>query len=429
MVHPPDYLTKDIKWRVRDYLSRVRYLHFSVVPSSKERALWQTLQAFHWMNPLCPNLRGITFKAGYNYPSMTHHLVPLLVPSLRSIRFDSAGKSWDEEAVSMLLSLIQHREVQVSDIVYAGYASRRIVKHIFQLPKLRSVKVLATSGYSELLDASDVQSFRPSTLLTNLDIDVGIFQPTSKVGGWIETLQSLSTLSLQGAASLVIDCLQERKFAVVHSLTLFLSERRGVTTVPPNIFTVISTAFPILHSLCLENRENYNITNAAITLSDIHALRERPMRCLVITGLQLSLSLTNIIDVVKTWPSLERLSLLSVRESHFEKYCAYKLLPYISRYAPHIADLNLPLKMSSSITSQPLIATATVCPLQRLELTQVKNFPSRLDEQLMLGRNLVTLFPRLDVVTSNVDIRQLQVIVNSFRGMLSSPPRRGDNLY
>jgi hypothetical protein len=329
----------------------------------------------------------------------------------------------------MLLSLIEHREVQVSDIVYVGFASRRIVKHIFQFPKLRSAKVLDTTGINGFMGASDVESLRPSTLLTNLDIDLGMFQETLNVGGWIEILQSLSTLSLQGTAAAVIDCLQNRSFSLVHSLTLFLRRPNQASSVAPNIFTIISTAFPVLHSLCLENKEKHNIMDAAITLSDIHALRERPMRCLVVSRLRFSLSLGNVIDVVKAWPTLERLSLVPHPNLSFERYRAQKLLAYISHHAPHITDLNLSLTMSSLITVQPLVARVTVCPLQRLELAQVQNLPSSLEHKLMLAQNLVTLFPRLDVVTSKEDVRELQVIVKSFRRILSSPPRRGDNLY
>lgn len=428
MVKGPEYLTTDVKLRVLGYLSHVQYLHFSTFPSLKQRALWLALLAFNWINPLCPNLRGITIT-GNNSPSLVYHLLPFLVPSMRSIRFNSADSTRDPEAVSTLLGLLKHRNVQVSDIVYVGHVTPRIVTHIFQLSNLRSARVLATT-YQNRLEASDIKSFQ-STLLTNLDIDLSFFHPTSSdIGGWIQSLQSLSTLSLQGAASAIIDCIRNRTFPLVHTLILFLRrEQSGIPSVGPHIITIVSAAFPTLHSLCLENKEGDDISNAGITLSDIYALRERPMRCLVIYHLRISLSYPNVIDIVKTWPSLERLSLVNDPKKKFERYCAKSFLFYISRHAPHITDLQLPLDMTSLITAQPLTVQRTVCPLQRLELAHAINLPSDLKGKLMLAQNLLTLFPRLNEVTSDVIIRELQMIVKSFEGILSSPPRRNDNLF
>ncbi|XP_006455037.1 hypothetical protein AGABI2DRAFT_120989 [Agaricus bisporus var. bisporus H97] len=430
MVQGPEYLTNDVKLRVRGYLSHVKYLHFTVFPSSKERALWLALQAFNWINPLCPNLRGITFT-GNNSPSLIYHVLPFLVPSVRSIRFNSANSTWDAEAAAVLLGLVKHRNVQVSDIVYAGHVTRRVVIQILQFPTLRSARVLPTAGGQNLVEASDIITFQPLTSLTNLDIDLGIFRPpSSDIGGWIQSLRSLSTLCLQGAASMIIDCMQNRTFSLVHTLNLFLRrEPTGISVVWPNIITIISAAFPTLLSLCLEHKENYELSSAGITLSDIHVLRDRPMQCLVIRCLRFSLSCPNIVDIVKIWPSLERLSLVPESKHYIERYNAKKLLPYISRHAPHVTYMSLPLDISSLITAQPLIVQRTVCPLQRLELPQVHNLPSDLKGKLMLAQNLLTLFPRLNEVTSNVDIRELQMIIKSFREILSSPPRRNDNLF
>ncbi|EKM78199.1 hypothetical protein AGABI1DRAFT_129328 [Agaricus bisporus var. burnettii JB137-S8] len=412
MVQGPEYLTNDVK---------LRFEGTSPLASSP---------SFQLDKPTLPDLRGITFT-GNNSPSLIYHVLPFLVPSVRSIRFNSANSTWDAEAAAVLLGLVKHRNVQVSDIVYAGHVTRRVVIQILQFPPLRSARVLPTAGGQNLVEASDIITFQPLTSLTNLDIDLGIFRPLSAdIGGWIQSLQSLSTLCLQGAASMIIDCMQNRTFSLVHTLSLFLRrEPNGISVLWPNITAIISAAFPTLLCLCLESKENYDSSSAAITLSDIHVLRDRLMQCLVIRSLRFSLSCPNIVDIVKAWPSLERLSLVPDSRHGIVKYNAKKILPYISRHAPHVTDMSLPFDMSSLITVQPLIVQRTLCPLQRLELPQVYNLPSDLKGKLMLAQNLLTLFPRLNEVTSNVDIRELQMIIKSFREILSSPPRRNDNLF
>jgi hypothetical protein len=397
-------------------------------PNAKERTLWKALMAFDWINPLCPNLRGITFAAGRLYPNTAYDLVPLLVPSLQKIRFDSVAKNQDEAAVFMLLRFIKLRNIRISDIVYSGYSSRRIVKQIFQFPTLRSAKVFGSSGYHDYLEASDIQSLRPSALLTNLDIDLGMFQSTLEFGGLVETLQSLSTLSLQGTGSVIINFLRNGSFSLVHSLSLFLRHSNRAPSLAPNILSIISSTFPNIHSLCLENKEKVNIMNADITLSDIYMLRQRPMRCLIIHSLWLSLCLSDVIDVVETWPTLERLSFVPDPRRSFETYDADKLLPFISRHAPRITELNLPLNISS-LVAQPLTARISVCSLRRLELTLDYPLPLNLEENFMLAQNLLALFPKLYLVTSNGDLGGLQMIVKSFQRMLSSILGRSDYPY
>lgn len=200
-----------------------------------------------------------------------------------------------------------------------------------------------------------------------------------------------------------------------------------------NVFSDISNTFPKLQSLCLE-LTSHNLTqpkDAPITLTDILVLREKPMQSIDFRQLSVSLSTADIIDMITIWPSLRRLSIvpLSARNSVCD---AHALLSHMSRHAPYLGDVNVPLDLTTLFRTRPMMSDICACPLQRLELTQAQNLSYTLPEKLTFSQNLLSLFPRLSTVTSlhsDSNVKDLQEIIKVLQDVVSFPPRRHDKLF
>ncbi|XP_006461543.1 hypothetical protein AGABI2DRAFT_178655 [Agaricus bisporus var. bisporus H97] len=427
----PGKITMGLKPRVTSYLSRIKYLHFPRNLSSREYPLWNTLLSTGFTGPLCPNLRGMSI-AGMDMPSQAYNLTALASPSLQSIKLQADDTS-GTVASSIILDTLNYHGMRMLDITYTGYATYNILLRIFLFSELRSLTIRATQYQGDLLKSADVQSFGTLAHLTTLDISLDMFQTGLHVARWIENMEQLSILSLQGKWSTVCTCIQGRSFPAVQSLSLILQKsdsRRSPHAASSHLSTILN-AFPSLHSLSLGYQVNQIPNDPVISPADISALKERPLRRLEFSYIPLPLSDEDIIGIIQAWPMLERLSIISGSRSKPSSYDARKLLSYASHCAPCLHDMALPLDLSS-LTPDYFVSSLSKCPLQRLELSRAQNLPRDLKGMHTLARNLVSLFPRLHTVTSDdsdAGLKDLQMIVKFLQDVISSPPRRPDGLF
>ncbi|EKM81432.1 hypothetical protein AGABI1DRAFT_125819 [Agaricus bisporus var. burnettii JB137-S8] len=424
----PGKITIGLKSRVTSYLSRIKYLHFPRNLSSREYPLWNTLLSTGFTGPLCPNLREMSI-AGMDMPSQAYNLTALASPSLQSIKLQADDPS-GTVASSIILDTLNYHGMRMLDIKYTGYATHNVLLRIFQFSELRSLTIRAKQYQGSLLKSADVQSFGTLAHLTTLDISLDMFQTDPHVGRWIESMEQLSILSLQGKWSAVCACMQGRTFPAVQSLSLILqrSDNRRSAHAASSPLSTIFKAFPSLHSLCLDHEATQVLNDPIISPADIAALKEKPLRRLEFRYIPLPLSDEDIVNIMQAWPMLERLSIIPSPHRP-SSYDARKLLPYASQCAPCLHDMAIPLDFSS-LTPPYSVSSSSKCPLQRLELSRVQNLPRDLKGMHTLARNLVSLFPRLHTVTSNnSEVGDLQMIVKFLQDVISSPPSRPDSLF
>jgi len=213
-----------------------------------------------------------------------------------------------------------------------------------------------------------------------------------------------------------------------------------------HLFPLLVTIFPNLHSLLLKDIGN---STSVVTVNDLMSFRERPLRALDLNFCS-KLTENDIAEIVRAWPTLERLWIQGGRLS------ARYILPLISCSAPSLRDLALPVRFPlESLTEQNMHVpqkffmesplefphiwsqpNEVVCPLHHLRISskrQTMNFC----QTLGYARKLVELFPRLRVFSDlgpettrwKDSLPDLHVAINILQDTISSPPRRLDRLF
>ncbi|KAF9447990.1 hypothetical protein P691DRAFT_760293 [Macrolepiota fuliginosa MF-IS2] len=421
-------------FKARSYLSRIRYLHFSAFPTHRERMLWQALYSLGRFSSLCPNLQRIFLGLGNVSPGLVYNFTTILSPSLRGITFANCqSEGSDGVTASMILRMLKHRNVDLLEISYNGFASSRVVDQIFQFPSLTSIGIQCTVGHLVV-----PENFQPLPHLTKLDINLGVSFRTGVVGTWIAGMQSLADLRLCGSwQDMYHSTIFSNILMTVQSLTLCVAASTTRTLLQTNIFSDISNAFPGLRSLCLDliGSAGAQPRTSSITLADILLLRDRSIEYIDFRYISTQLSTTDVIDIITVWPSLKGISIIPLNPPGNPPCDAKALFSYISRHAPCLHHLNVPLNTLALAAGFPMTPGVCVCPLQNLDLSQTLPYlPSTLLDKLTFARNLISLFPRLTTVASSgIDsgdrVKDLQTIINALQDVVSYPPQRLDILF
>lgn len=421
----------NLRSRARLYLSRIQYLHLAKFPSEKDSTLFTTISGLTQSSPICPNLQKIFLGSGVTTPVMIYNITPLISPALQSITFANTVPKYSTSAViPPLLNLFKCYGIQLREISYRGPISPCIVQTIAEFSTLRSASIQP----NEPPTSADIQSLQGMENLTRLDIHLGILRTDTLVGGWLEHMPSLITLSLSGSWRTIDACIRDRSYKSLQSLSLFLDaqkNKRQLTAITDrDAFSHILVAFPGIRSFSLV-LSGEKLVHEFLTISDVLTLRERSLEVLELRNLPVSLSVTDVIDIFVAWPLLKRLCIIPSTTHPFD--CeASAILSYISNHATKLQRLDLPLDFSTFLT-MPISLPLCRCPLQELNLSKAKNLPQSFHAKLAFCRDLTSLLPRLAIVTSpdsnSSTVKDLQAAIKLGQDVLSSPPKRPDHLF
>ena len=411
--------------------------------------LWQALSTLGLGGPLCPNLRELRIDISNTPFEVPYQIKPLLTSSLRSIAiYDSPHKNYDCTAC-IILDMLRFCNADILDIFYEGYMMHHIPERAMRFPNLISVSLPSDS--SGRIIKNPITPFLRN--LATLELNLDCFRDDEtlhKLGKWFETLVSLTSLTLHGCLGDIHKCIHDlNPITSIYSFGLHRrpsSETQMTQMDMAHLIPLLVSIFPKLHSLLLED---IGKNTSVVTLNDLMLFRERPMRALDLINC-LESTETNIMEIVRAWPTLERLWIEGGKVS------ARYILPFISCSAPSLRDLSLPVdfplaslpekdlyssrKFSTEsplefphIWSQP---NEVVCPLHHLRISSIR---TTMDFCQTLGyaRKLIELFPRLRVF-SELDTEtirwkkcfsDLHVAINVLQDTISSPPRRLDRLF
>ncbi|KXN84152.1 hypothetical protein AN958_00394 [Leucoagaricus sp. SymC.cos] len=422
---------EEIYPRIFAYLSRIHYLQFATFPSLREYTLWHALSAFgQSMNLPVPRLRALSLNTGGVGPTSAYSIIPILSPNLRTLTLhDQSMGSGGEIVSAILLDILKHRSITVSKIEYKGLTSSRIACRILGFPALRST-VIPTQAKGTGITDTQLNFFQGKASLKKLDIHLSLFAVPQHARDWMNSLISLSDVTLRGTLHNILRVLQSTPIAAISSLGLYIERD---TPRPQDIVQVIqsiNTYFPYLHNLHLHN--SAYIT--PLTLTDILVLRGKPLQTLVLhrcLDLSPGSEKNDLISTITVWPKLQRLYIVTYNDSVLAD--PKVVLPYYARHATFLHEATLPLQLAPLSESLYTGFDGNVCPLQTLgvqTITQSFNTQGVLE----VAQNILALFPRLTTITSPENntpqaLQDLQATIKIFRRLLASPPRRADCLY
>ncbi|KXN91177.1 hypothetical protein AN958_02744 [Leucoagaricus sp. SymC.cos] len=429
-------LTEKLRSHISTYLSRIRYLHFADFPSPREYTLWHALSAFgNWRNSLVPGLKSLSLSVSGIDPTMAYNVTPILSPNLKALTLHDQSFGWMGESVStIILDILKHRDIAILEVEYRGFTSSRVVRRIFGFPTLQTVAIPAQGQVTPMTDA-EMKPFKGTTSLTNLDIHLAVFAAPRTARNWLTSLTSLSDITLRGTLRNIFQVLRGDQIISVQSFGLDIavdSSNHSQETVA-RLIPLIGINSSNLHTLRLEATIRQH-GFAPLTLTDVLALREKPLQTLVLRHcLTLGSPNNELIDIITVWPALKHMCIVTYNNQLGD---ASVVLPYYSKHAPFLRTATLPVEFSSDSGSlgesfSPAF-NQSACPLHRLEIPSA-NFYLSTQMMLEVARDLVVSFPRLTKINSSDDnppgLRDFQVAIGIFQTFLALPPKRADKLY
>ena len=418
--------TEHVRSRTSRVLARIRIIRLqSLIPA--EYMLWQALITLGPDGPLCPNLRELCMDTSNLSLQEAYQVTPLLSSSLRSIAlYDSSHVN----TTCIILDTLRSRQVDILNIHYEGKLSDHIIERALGFPNLISVSFLShwTSG---TITKEPITPFLGSLTTLALNINYYHSDVCQKLGKWFETLR-LTSLTLRGSLENIHDCIHNLN-PITSICSFGLCRKLPSQKEIPHLIPLLLTIFPNLHSLRLEDLGS----PLTVTLDDLMSFRQKPLQALDLINCLKSTDFANdIVEILRVWPTLERLWIEDMPIS------AHRL-PLISCSAPSLRDLGLSLHFPTEfptgfLPEYPYVWSQSdvVCPLEHLIILcekPVLNFCQTLD----YARKLIELFPRLRTIslpnskTSGL-IRpkpDLHMAINTLQDAISSPPKRSDRLF
>ncbi|KAJ3563258.1 hypothetical protein NP233_g9054 [Leucocoprinus birnbaumii] len=421
--------------RLQSYLRRIHFLHFQVFPSAREFTLWPILVVLSGNVHLCPNLKGIFLNLKSVTPSMTYHIAPLISPSITRLEITEATEIESENSAIALLSLINvHSTCSIRQVMYKGYISSAIFDHTARFHSLRKLEIRIQSPSPLVpLKTFQVERLRSLKELTSVALDMRSFTwgAVEAVAEWLEGLDALRDLMLEGTWKAIHRCAFEGvTFQQVQSLRLY-----GASPFSAEVFSLISSGFPQLHSLTLQILCNVSEQSPQqFRISDLKELRVHTVKKIALAGLPIDISLEDISDILHTWPLLETLSLIPATSSTTGfAFNAESALTRASRLGTRLRTIIMPFDFTSLTSALGSRFSATNSPLQHLTIFSSDAVPESWKDKQKLVANLLKLFPRLNTIdTMNLpkdSSNDLQIILDNFHQKLSCSSGRHDHLY
>lgn len=412
------------------YLCRVQYLQFRTFPDHREQTLWQALPIPEAVPFLCPNLKGLSLNLHKSTQNFTYDFSPLISPSLVEVTLVPAWREnleCSDLTASVFLSILRRHNIQLLHLSHWGFVQHRLFRLITQFSSLSSLTITGPfyngNGY---LEESHIISFQSLSRLRCLEMNMNLMREGSETafGRWLASLDALSTLYLRGTWSQVSRSIfnGSSAFTSVRSLSLSFQSSGGDTGT--DLFPNISLAFPMLHSLVVG--PSLRAVKKATTIEDIMLLKGRSMERIKLWMRSITLNSADIVGLLITWPTLKEIQFGPMDGVVLE---AKYVLSYASTHGAHLQNISLPLNFSSLATNISPTFSSPICPLRELDLWGAGDIPSDLEKKHTLVQNLITLFPRLTVLTGPKEIKDLQHILNAFRNILRHPPRQSDCLF
>lgn len=391
-------LDSSIRFRVRDYLRRIRFLSFDCV-ERREASLWIVLAGWMGqMGPLLPNLQRLEVWSSIEDDHINY--LAFLVPTTLNSVATTQNIGSPTRGYSSLYKLLASRGCSLESINHLEKRSYELLPVFMSFTGLRTLILQwpedpmsqkSTVPLPELL-----QSF---PYLTKLQLDLRMIPIPNTSNPPSPQHHALQTLCIKGHSEELVALLLSAEFPSLQSLQLDMWLRENESW---NLLCDIAgSRFSALSSFMLCALDD---ACPLLVLQDLTQLLSRRLTTFALAFVTHKLTSESLGTMITAWPDLRFLSLSRFRGPSFD-VVALQLLSRV----PTLRQLYIRLDFRS--LARPFEADIVTPPksyLEELHIDEPDWFPSTLEEKLMIAQNILALFPRLRIVASEKEGRDVQ---------------------
>ncbi|KAF5350641.1 hypothetical protein D9756_008487 [Leucocoprinus leucothites] len=395
---------EDLKSRVRDYLSRIHSLKYSITSSScrKESSFWRILSLCTSSNTsLLPNLQSLHLSHTSQRREVidVSLLLPILSPSIQAIDIEDGKHDHSCINVRVLLNILWSCGCKPRKINIRAHPQPDTIQSITIFPQLTALTFIPSPVpglRNSSISVSDTLASLPHLdyLMLNLQAYTPL-QPPEAI-----THKYLKTTCLVGEPQDYEMFFRACRLPSLHSISVMLHNPIAIRW--KSFFDGIAECCPALMeirvvTLRLENAKS-------LCSDDIRSIFKLPLKVFKLKNITFEFSAQEFDFMLSQWPKLRLLMFqyTTPRDSSSQKVPTYNATPLLPTIAKHSSLSGVVMGMDFQSLLDPGLLKGIVnftshSPLGILGIDVAANFPEELVEMYILARNLLAIFPSLCV--------------------------------